>query len=197
MQNEFVHNVNEYSLAFQQGEEKGFDFFFRELFPALCFFANRMLDNRCEAEDIASFAFIKIWKRHSQFNDAINIRSYLYQIVRNDCLSFLQQKNRKAKVQKEIEYLTMANFKDNYESDIIRAEFYAELYLAINSLPKECRKVFTMLYVHGKTVKEISKELNLSPSTIKTQKSRGFIILRKKIIPLSIVLFLLPLFYFF
>jgi len=194
---ESIYNVNEYAFAFQLGEEKGFDFFFRELFPSLCFFANRMLNNRCEAEDIASAAFIKIWKRHSQFNDARNIRSYLYQIVRNDCLSYLQQKNRSAKVQKEIEYITVVNFKDNYEADIIRAEFYAELYLAINSLPKECRKVFTMLYVHGKTVKEISKELNLSPSTIKTQKSRGLIILRKKIIPLSIALFLLPSFYFY
>jgi RNA polymerase sigma-70 factor (family 1) len=185
------------TFAFQQGEEKGFDFFFRELFPALCFFANHIMDNRCEAEDIASSAFIKIWKRHSQFDDAKNIRSYLYQIVRNDCFSFLQQKNRSAKVQKEIKYLSVVNFEDNYESDIIRAEFFAELYLAINSLPKECKKVFTMLYIHGKTVKEISKELKLSPSTIKAQKARGLIILRKKIVPLSIVLFLLPLFYFF
>ena len=197
LQIESTSHANEYALAFQQGKDKGFDFFFRELFPSLCFFANHILDNRCEAEDIASSAFIKIWKRHSQFNDAKNIRSYLYQIVRNDCFSFLQQKNRSAKVQKEIEYHTVVNFKDNYEADIIRPEFYAELYLAINSLPKECRKVFTMLYVYGKTVKEISKELNLSPSTIKTQKSRGLIILRKKIIPLSTVLFLLPLFYFF
>ena len=197
MRIESTYNQNEYTLAFQRGEEKGFDFFFRELFPSLCFFANHILDNRCEAEDIASSAFIKIWKRHSQFNDAKNIRSYLYQIVRNDCFSFLQQKNRTAKVQKEIEYFNVVNFEDNYESDIIRAEFYAELYLAINSLPKECRKVFTMLYIHGKTIKEISKELNLSPSTIKTQKSRGLVILRKKIIPPSIVLFLPPLFYFF
>lgn len=197
MQNKSTSQTSEYALAFQQGEEKGFDFFFRELFPPLCFFANHILDNRCEAEDVASSAFIKIWKKHSQFNDAKNIRSYLYQIVRNDCFSFLQQKNRSAKVQREIKYHTVVNFEDNYESDIIRAEFFAELYLAINNLPKECRKVFTMLYIHGKTVKEISKELNLSPSTIKTQKARGLIILRKKIVPLSIVLFLLPLFYFF
>jgi RNA polymerase sigma-70 factor (family 1) len=192
-----TYNENEYTLAFQQGEEKGFDFFFRELFPSLCFFANHMLNNRCEAEDIASSAFIKIWKKHSIFNNAKSIRSYLYQIVRNDCLSFMQQKNRVAKVQKEIGYLTVFNYEDNYEANIIRAEFYADLYSAIKSLPKECSKVFTMLYIDGKTVKEISRELNLSPSTIKTQKSRGLNVLRKKIISLSIVLFLLPLFYFF
>lgn len=190
MRIESAYNVNEYTLAFQRGEEAGFEFFFRQLFPSLCFFANRILNNSLEAEDIASAAFIKIWKRHSQFNNAKNIRSYLYQIVRNDCLSFLQQKSRAATMQKEIEYLTIIDLKDNYKADIIRAEFYAELHIAINSLPKECRKIFTMLYIQGKTVKEISKELNLSPSTIKTQKARGLTALRKKIIPLSSIFFL-------
>ena len=180
----------EITVAFQHGEERGFDFFFRQLFPSLCFFANRIINDRFEAEDIASAAFIKIWKRHGQFDNAKNIRSYLYQTVRHDCFSFLQQKNRATKLQKEIGYLTVVDLDDNYEADIIRAEFYSELYMAINSLPKECRKIFTMLYIHGKTVKEISRELKLSPSTIKTQKARGLTVLRKKIIPLSLVFFL-------
>jgi RNA polymerase sigma-70 factor (ECF subfamily) len=181
----------EMSLAFQQGKERGFDFFFLELFPSLCFFANRMLKDRCEAEDIASNAFIKIWNRHFRFDNAKNIRSYLYQIVRNDCLTFMQQKSRAAAMQKEIEYLTTVDLKNNYETEIIRAEFYMQLYIAINRLPSECKKIFTMLYIHGKTVKEISKELNLSPSTIKTQKARGLSVLKKKIIPLSSIFFLL------
>jgi len=90
------------TLAFQRGEEKGFDFFYRQLFPSLCFFANRKLNDRTEAEDIASNAFIKIWKRHSQFNNATGIRSYLYQIVRNDCLSYFQQRNRLTTMHKAI-----------------------------------------------------------------------------------------------
>ena len=186
------------ALAFQQGEEKGFDFFFHELFPSLCFFANRRLDNRCEAEDIASSAFIKIWKRHSQFNDAKNIRSYLYQIVRNDCLKFLQQKDRRVRMQNEIEYLTIVDTKENSESDIIRAEFFSALYKALNSLPTECRKVFKMLYIQGKKVNEIAEELKISPSTVKTQKARGLAFLKKKFIPISSVffLFLFSIFFF-
>ena len=191
MRIESLHNANEYTLAFQRGEEKGFDFFFRQLFPSLCFFANRMLNDRCEAEDIASNAFIKIWRKHSQFNNANSIRSYLYRIVRNDCLNFLQQKKRSSKVKGEIEYLTIVDIQDNCETDIIRAEFYAALYDVVNSLPAACRKIFIMLYIQGKSVKEISKELKLSASTIKTQRARGLIVLRKKIIPLSSIFFLL------
>lgn len=197
MRIESVHNTNECALAFQRGEEKGFDFFFRELFPSLCFFANRLLNNRCEAEDISSSAFIKIWKRHSQFNDAKNIRSYLYQIVRNDCLKFLQQKERRLKVQKEIEYLSLVESKDNGEPDIIRAEFFSALYKALNSLPTECRRVFKMLYLDGKKVSEIAEELNISPSTVKSQKARGLALIRKKIISHSFFFFLLLFSIFF
>jgi len=194
---ESTYNQNEYTLAFQRGEEKGFDFFFRELFPSLCFFANRMVNNKCEAEDIASAAFIKIWKRHNQFDNAKNIRAYLYQIVRNDCLKFLQQNDRRNRTQKEIEYLTIGDTKDNCEADIIRAELYSDLYKALKNLPTECRKVFKMLYIEGKSVKEIAKELKVSASTVKTQKARGLAMLRKKIIPLTSIFFLLLFLNFF
>ncbi|HEY5463876.1 MAG TPA: sigma-70 family RNA polymerase sigma factor, partial [Hanamia sp.] len=133
-----INDEVEMTFAFQQGEEKGFDFFFREFFPSLCFFANRMVNNKCEAEDIASIAFIKIWKRHNQFDNAKNIRSYLYQIVRNDCLKFLLQDDRRNRTQKEIEYLTIGDTKDNCEADIIRAELYSDLYKALKNLPTEC-----------------------------------------------------------
>ena len=197
MQIKSTSHASEYALAFQQGEEKGFDFFFREFFPSLCFFANHILDNRCEAEDIASFAFIKIWKRHSQFNNARNIRSYLYQIVRNDCLKFLQQKGKRIRMQKEIEHLTIDNTKGNCEADIIRAEVFSELYKALNSLPTECRKVFKMLYIDGKKVNEIAEELKISPSTVKAQKARGLTLLKKKFIYPSSIFFLILFSIFF
>jgi len=197
VQIESTYNQNEYTLAFQRGEEKGFDFFFRELFTSLCFFANRIVNNKCEAEDIASAAFIKIWKRHNQFDNSKNIRAYLYQIVRNDCLKFLHQKGKRIRMQKEIEYLTIDDTKDNCEADIIRAELYSDLYKALNNLPTECCKVFKMLYIEGKSVKEIAKELKVSTSTVKTQKARGLAMLRKKFIPFTSIFFLLLFLNFF
>jgi RNA polymerase sigma-70 factor (ECF subfamily) len=93
-------------------------------------------------------------------------------------------------VQKEIMNLSATNLNDNKEEDIIRdeedtirAEFYAEIHNAIKTLPPECRKIFTMLYIEGKTVRETADELGLARSTIKTQKARGLAMLRKKIRP--------------
>lgn len=178
-------------FAFQRGEENAFDYFFRELFPSLCFFANRIVNNRCEAEDIASAAFIKIWNKHSQFDAAKNIRSYLYEIVRNDCFKHLQQQERRATMQHDIAYLTKIEKYDSCETDIIRAEVFGELHKSLNSLPTECRKVFKMLYIEGKKVAEIAKELKISPSTVKSQKARGLALLKKKLINKSLLFFLI------
>jgi RNA polymerase sigma-70 factor (family 1) len=190
---EKMNNESDMTLAFHRGNEKGFDFFFRELFPSLCFFANRMLNDRCEAEDIASTAFIKIWKKHSIFNDAKNIQSYLYQIVRNDCLKFHHQQKRSTIITKEIKYLSIGDLENNYEADIIRAEFLREIYKAINTLPAQCRRIFKMLYIQGKSIKEISTELEISASTIRTQKSRGLAVLKQKVkfFPLLFLIFFL------
>jgi RNA polymerase sigma-70 factor (family 1) len=176
-------SYDDYALCFQRGEEEGFDFFYRQLFPSPCLFASRKLNNRDEAEDIVSTAFIKIWQRHSQFNDAKSIRAYLYPIVRNDCIKSYHQPARVITMQKEINYLTPVDAKDNIETDIIRAEFYGELYRAINTLPPECRKIFTMLYLEGKSVRETAEELDLALSTVKTQKARGLAALKKKLRP--------------
>lgn len=156
-----------------------------------------MVNNICEAEDIASFAFIKIWKRHNQFDNAKNIRSYLYQIVRNDCLKYLQQNDRRNRTQREIEYLNIADSSADCEADIIPAELYSDLYKSLNNLPAECRKVFKMLYIEGKSVKEIAGELKISASTVKTQKARGLAMLRKKFIPFTSIFFLLLFLNFF
>jgi RNA polymerase sigma factor (sigma-70 family) len=178
-------SYDDYALCFQRGEEEAFDFFYRQLFPSLCLFANRKLNNREEAEDIVSTAFIKIWKRHSQFNDAAGIWAYLYHIVRNDCTkSYHQQTARVITMQKEINHLAAADVNDNAEHGIIRAKLYGELYRAINLVyPPGVPEGFTMLYIEGKTVREISEEFGLTINTFKTEKARNLAVLKKKIRP--------------
>lgn len=181
------------TLAFQQGKEVGFDFFFRELFPSLSFFANRILNDSCEAEDIASFAFLKIWEKHPKFNSAQGIRSYLYTIVKNDCLNFIAKRKKRLAMQNEITYLNHPYTDKDLESDLIATELLRDLYNELKHLSPACYKVFKMLYIEGKTVKVIAKELNLSESTIKTQKARGLSTLRKKFIPFQLFFLILTL----
>ncbi|HEY4787368.1 MAG TPA: sigma factor, partial [Bacteroidales bacterium] len=67
----------------QIGNEKAFDVLFRELYPSLCTFAYRLLNNLEEAEETVQDAFVNLWQNRNQIHIKGSIKSYLYQTVHN------------------------------------------------------------------------------------------------------------------
>lgn len=182
--------MEEYALAFQQGDEKALAFFYKEFHPILSLYANRLLQNRFIAEEIASGAFVKIWKMHSKLSSYGAIRAYLYTIVRRDCQRCLKQEFKRTKIHKEAQLPIVTN--DTPFENLVRSEVYRQVHSALKNLAPGSRKVLTMHYIDGKTTGEIAKELHLSPSTIKTQKAKGLEALRKTMLkPISIFICIL------
>jgi len=68
------NSINEYVTSFRIGEDAGISFFFREYYPMLCFYAVKLIKDKCAAEEIASEAFIKIQRHREQFSNATQIR---------------------------------------------------------------------------------------------------------------------------
>jgi len=176
-------NGIDYASAFQRGEEKAFTFFFKELYPSLCLYGFRFTKDKPVSEEIASQAFIKIWEKHHRFEEAHQIKVYLYRIVRNDSLKWLQTKKKEHRTQTEVSYLWKEDSERDHFDYLVKAEVMRQLHSAISELPSACRNIFELLYIQGKTVKEVSEQLNLSVSTVKTQKSRGLVALQKKLPP--------------
>lgn len=190
------HYTDEEQLTlWQKGEPEGFAWFFRQLYPSLTFYCFKITADKEVSEEIASQAFIKIWQRHRQFSNAHSIKAYLYRIVRNDAIKYLNREKRKASATKEVIYLYgHENEKDHFTS-LVTAETSRQLLEAINALPAECSKVFKLLYVEGLSVHETAEALNLSPSTVKTQKKRGIEALRKSLpLPLMVMVMVVSFF---
>lgn len=186
-------DIQDFVHAFQRGEEKGFTYFFNSLYPALLYYAFRILNDRPAAEDVVGESFIKIWERHSTFAHPKVIKSWLYTTVRNGCLNRLQQQHRSLAQQEQLAKQSEGTHESYALHEMIRAEVIRELYENIESLPSACRQIFKMLYIQGKTVREIAEELQLSISTIKNQKARGLALLRKRFPELSTVVMMLHL----
>lgn len=182
-----LYNSNDYAVFFNNGEEQAFTWFFRQLYPSLTLYCFKITVDKEASEEIASNAFIKIWEKHERFNDADSIKAYLYRIVRNDALKYLRKEKQELASNKEVVYLYGNQNEKDHFNNLVTAEISRELLNAINSLPAECSKVFRLMYIEGKTIKETAEALQLSPSTVKTQKKRGIEALRKSL-HLSIVM---------
>lgn len=176
MRQEQNDNGNNYALLFQRGNEKALSFLYNEFYPALAHYSFQLTLSRPIAEEIASEAFVKIWRMHYKLNSYSGIKAYLYKIVHRDSVEAISKEQRRAKSYRQ---LPQAINTDSPFDKMVRSEVYRLIHTALKDLSPANRQVVIMHYFEGKTTGQISRELNLHPSTIKTQKKRGLQALRK------------------
>jgi RNA polymerase sigma-70 factor (family 1) len=186
----------EFSInAFQQGQPRAFSYVFDHYYHALRFFANRLIQDQPAAEDIAQETLIKLWEKHSGFHSPQAIKAFLYITTRNACFNFLKRAQSGAKNHK-LWLNTWDESDDFILNHLTKAEVIREIYIILEMLPPECRKVMRYYFIEGKENHEIAQLLNISIHTVKNQKARAIYLIRKKLgqrALMILVLFLLKM----
>jgi len=154
---------------------------FREFYASLTWFSFKITDNRPVAEEIAAEALLKLWERHTGFDNISSIKSFLYTTTRNSSVSWLRKQKTDTKKVRELTHLSEKT-EGTVLNQMLETEFYRTIFVAINTLPPQCRKIFRMLFIEGKDAAEIARELKLSLSTIRGQKARAIQLLRQRIV---------------
>lgn len=178
------HTEAQMLAAFQKGSEDGFALIFNRQYAPLSYFAFRMVKDKQVAEDLVQDAFVRLWNKHVNFTSMESVRAYLYITVRFTCIDYLK---RRVKENGDNAQLSQQADK-NILIHLIEAEYIDELYKALLILPPQCVKVIKMMYLQGMTAAEIARSLNISISTVKTQKMRGLAALKKQLGSLYILL---------
>jgi len=158
---------------------------FRELYPALYFYSLQITSDKPASEDIAGEAFVRVWERKEKVED---VKAYLYRVVRNLSLDWVKAENKRRVAEQEAGPIMGIPETLAWEA-LVKAEVLRELRAAIDKLPKQRQRVIKLLYLEGKSTKEVARELNLSIGAIKDHKRTGLIFLRK-ILRLFVVLIL-------
>ncbi|MFX1705055.1 sigma-70 family RNA polymerase sigma factor [Chitinophaga sp. CC14] len=157
--------------------ENEFSETFTKYYSRLCFFASGILLDKASAEDTVAEVFEKIWLKGS-WGDVEFCGPYLYKAVLNGCMN----KKKRTSIYDQHTYQAGKSAPKDENAileHIYQAEAFHELYNAIEKLPPQCKTVINLSYRQGLKINEIAELLNVSPSTIKTQRSRGIIMLRK------------------
>ena len=162
---------------------------FRAYYPRLCYFAFTMLNNKEVAEDMVQDVFLRLQGRLNDFFAENALKSFLYLSVKNACLN--QLKHRAVK-EKHAEIVHLSTSEDPVAlNNLIRAEVYGEVHLALMGLPDGCKRVITLSFFEGMKNEEIARALDLSINTVKTQKKRALQLLRLKMGPRAFALLIL------
>ena len=174
-------NQDCHARALHNGDERGFEFFFREYYPALCFYAGRYVYDRLLAEDLVTDAFVKLWQRRSLFDQPVLVRSYLYASVRNASINEFRHREVEKEYAENYRYMFKEEIDNTIIEQMIEKEILQSVYASIRDLPRQCRKIISSLYRDGKNFREVAQEMDLSVNTIKNQKARGILLVRKKL----------------
>jgi RNA polymerase sigma-70 factor (family 1) len=186
----YENNPDSLINRFNTGESKAFDALFRQHFKSLCFFVIGYGVERMAAEDIVEDAFIKAWDKREDFPSIQSLRSFLYTVTRNTTLNFLRDKNRHQLKEREIQLLSNS-YIDDFSHQVIRAEAIREVLQAIEKLPPLYRQIIEMFYINERDYKQIATELGRPVNTIRIQRARAIILLRKQLPHLVLLLSLI------
>lgn len=147
-------------------------------YSALCSYADRLIHDPIVAEDLVQDVLLYVWNCNRKFIQQEELTNYLYRATYNRAMMLLRHEKCKLKHFSRLMEEQGPGFDEAY-TETVREELLRQLYLCIDELPAEQRKVIRMS-VEGLTVNEIAEKLNISVNTVKTHKKRSFKYLRGK-----------------
>lgn len=165
---ELIKEAKEGSAAAQK-------YLFDELAEKMLLVCRRYVKNAEDAEELLLDGFYKFFKKLYSFNYQGDAALYVWlkKIMINECLMFLRKKN-------VFNMVTDAAAEDiSLPEEALNNLSAGEIFNLIIQLPVGYRTVFNLYVIEGMTHIEISKLLNISEGTSKSQFSKGKILLQK------------------
>ena len=134
--------------------------------------------SRQEAKDIYQEAFITVWENvhNNKFipQNETALNGYIYGVAKNKWLDYLKSSRFKKtrtiaineyKLHDEIDF-GIGNETQN-EEEIIK-----KVMINFNQIAEGCKKILTVFYYENKSLREISKELNITEASARNKKYR-------------------------
>lgn len=156
----------------RKSQKQLFEKFQRPMF-GICL---RYAKDYTEAEDIAQEGFVKVFRNISQFKGEGSFVNWMKRIMINTALE------RYRKMDKLYLVSDYDDYEHNYEvEDVLPNIASKELLGFIQELSPQYRTIFSLYAIEGYSHIEISKMLDISEGTSKSNLSRARAILQKKV----------------
>ena len=166
MNNFTIKNEKALLKKVSQGDEEAFSQIFYAYHNKLGAYVYRFTESREAAEDIVQEVFLKIWTDREKLATVERFGAYLYVLSRNHTLNRLRQLAKKRVKEKEaLEALKQSSPAiETKEND---PDYYEIMDRAVEKLPPQQHKVYTLKYRKHLKYKEIAQQMGISPETVK------------------------------
>jgi RNA polymerase sigma-70 factor (ECF subfamily) len=165
-------NDEELIGKFYQDDKEALKVLFTRHKEGLFNFAFRLSGNRADAEDAVSHAFMMICEKRYQPRPGASLKTWLYTVARNLCLSKFRSKNRffslwSSKDGQEEKMIDIADPQSGARDRLSQQETLGLIQKAISRLPEEQKEALLLREYHGFGYEEIAQVLDCSLEKVK------------------------------
>jgi RNA polymerase sigma factor (sigma-70 family) len=167
-----VYSDDELLQLFNDGSERGFNGVYEKFWLRVYHYVLRMGIGKDEARDVTTETFIKLFKRKKTFERLNNVHAYLLTTARNATIDLIHLKSKMGQVAENFNAMNNGDDGIAYNEEVTQETLRAVLE-EIDNLPNQCRTIFILAFLHGKSNTEISAQLNIVEKTVRNQKYKA------------------------
>ena len=175
-----IPNDIELIESLQTGDIEAFDLIYQKYSGKIFKFALKYMRSKSDAEGLVQSVFLKIWEKHKSLRKESSFKSFLFTIAYNDmCKIFRERSYFRKYILDSITNNLHIDYK--IEDGLEYQSILDQVYKIIDTLPEKQKTIFIKSRREGKSTKEISAEMNLSPGTIDNYISETLKYIRKRL----------------
>jgi RNA polymerase sigma-70 factor (ECF subfamily) len=153
---------------------------FREHNAALLRFIATKLGSTQEASEVAQEAYVRLLSLDRP--EAVSyMRGFLFRTAANLAVDRLRQRSRRGTARLTQETLDLQIFELSPEREVASAQSLKVLRQALDELPTNCRRAFTLHRVHELNCEEIARRMGMSERSVRLYVARAIQHLRMRL----------------
>lgn len=149
----------------KHGSERAFNTLYRMHSKMLLSNIRNLVKDNEIAKELLQDLYLKVWENRENIDTEKSFKSFLFTVARNMVYDFF----RRASLDKRVKLKLIANALELYthvEEALTFKESTDILNTAVDALPQQCRQIYKLSRLEGKSHQEISLQLDISLSTV-------------------------------
>lgn len=143
-------------------------------------YIQRQLSCQKTSEDLTQETWLR-FSRMQSIEHIADIKSFLFRIAGNLTIDYLRRRQVEERVKQESQTIQVQSSTLSPERVVSAQQQYAQLTQAMAELPTQCRVVFTLHRLKGKSYSEIAEILGITEKTVENHILRALKHCRQKV----------------